>query len=1131
MESRQSLPDQLRCEYQSHPLGIDHPAPRFSWIMRDERRGARQTAFRLLVANSEEALKKDRGNMWDTGKLQSDRSTHVTYAGKALQSSQPYWWKVRVWDQDGAPSAWSRPQCFETAFLDRDEWKASWIGMVWPEEKSTDPAGEWIFPYNRIDRHEFWNRASAYHYFRKTFSAPENIDVANLTLQTDRPIRIWMNGRLILDRFDEIGRAKNIRVYDEFEAKEIPSISIDVTASLEPGDNLIAIQLFKPEQTPLAAFRAALVIKSGNAEKSIITDKSWLAVSGEDKEGGRYTGPGGWHIKNMPENWNLPEFRPPKPVLTISGGGLYAKVQKDAWFPADSSGNIYPMKNRRSPCLRKEFQVKPGMVRARLYATALGFHQIWINGQKAHHEYLSPGKGAWDGFMGRNPNYVKRLLQYQVYDVTELLDDGPNAIGAMLGNGWYNSMNVNMSYRKPALRLELELVYEDGSRERILSDDSWKASPSPVVFDNIHYGEIYDARMRQPGWARAGFDDTIWQNAENIGARYDYWNAQSQEPILISQIMPPVRTVQELQPVSIEKTAPGQYLVDFGQLISGIVRLKIKDAPAGQVLKMHYGYSSNRLNDRFGNSHEDIYICRGEEEEVWEKKFGWGTIRYARVSGYPGDLEKEDIQLLVLHNDFRKTGKFACSNDLVNELWASAVNTFRGNTHYHTYDTERERMNWGPSVLHPFRMANWAYELIGHARYQVLFQDSGEWAVPHAEDIIVAAPWNAWLFYEDLRFVDESFPKMQLLADRRLDRPDWAELWWGGLGNWKSIDQASPEAIFGQTWHYITTRWIGKLALATGREQKGQDYLARLPEIARQFNEKLIQPEVPTIAGDSQASLAMGLYLGIVPDELFPGLAERLVYTVAEADEHLRKKYSRHGDRYLWLGQHEQLRWKKNPAKYEDLREDCLESGGQSLDYHMTVGPFGCPFLFHALERIGRQDVAYRLLTQTSYPSLGYMMRSGNKAIPESYKGSNSHPAYTAFADWLYESIGGLKPDPENPGFKHFFIRPKPVGDLTWAKAEYQSIHGLIKSEWRINNGLFTLNVLVPANTSATIILPAGSPSDIREQGHPLEESEGVTDFSKEAHDVTIKVAAGQYQFSMKWDYPQNQLNRDQSKQ
>ncbi len=1109
---------ELRCEYETRPLSLSHPSPRFFWVMSDERRGARQTAYQILVDDKKSALERDQGDMWNSGKVQGDQAAHVAYAGKALRSKQPYWWKVRIWDRDDLPSQWSKPQCFETAFLHRDEWQASWIGMSWPEEEKASRAGEWIFTHNRIDRREYWNRASAYHYFRKTFTVSDEIEEALFSIQTDKPIRVWLNGRLILDRFDEIALAADRTVYDDLEEKDLETNSVDATAYLVPGENLIALQLFKPEQTPLGAFRAALVIKSGDDARYVLTDKSWLAVSGEDKERGRYTGPGGWHIKNMPGNWMLPDFHPPKPEKKVSGGGLYMQVQKDAWFPADSSGTVYPMKNRRSACLRKDFQAKRGLKRARLYATALGFHEIWINGKRANDEYLAPGKAAWDGFMGRNPEYVKRLLQYQVYDVSSLIQEGSNAVGAILGNGWYNGMNVNMSYRKPALKLELEMVYEDGSRELIVSDESWKSFSSPVVFDNIHFGEVYDARLEQAGWADSGFDDSDWLKAENIGARYDYWNAVSEEPLLIGQVMPPVRAVEVIEPTSIEQTEEGQYLVDFGQLISGIVRLKIKDAPAGQVLKMHYGYSANRLNDRFGNSHEDIYICRGAKEEIWEKKFGWGTIRYAQITGYPGDLEKEDIQLLVLHNDFRKTGKFACSNDLVNELWVSAVNTFRGNTHYHTYDTERERMNWGPSVLHPFRMANWAYELIGHARYQVLFQDSGEWAVPHAEDIIVAAPWNAWLFYEDQRFVDESFPKMQLLVDRRLDRPDWAELWWGGLGNWKSIDQASPEAIFGQTWHYITTRWIGKLALATGREQKGQDYLARLPEIASQFNENLIQPEVPTIAGDSQASLAMGLYLGIVPDDLLPDLADRLVYTVAQADEHLRQKFSRDGDRYLWLGEHEQLRWKKNPAKYEELREDCLESGGESLDYHMTVGPFGCPFLFHALERIGRQDVAYRLLTQTSYPSLGYMMRSGNKAIPESYKGNNSHPAYTAFADWLYESIGGLKPDPENPGFKHFFVQPQPAGDLNWAKAEYRSLHGLIQSEWKIEDGVFTLNVRIPANASATVILPADSPSDIREQGLALEEAEGVANFRKDEQGVAIKVLSGEYLFSMKWD-------------
>ncbi len=1094
-----AAPFNLRCEYQQNPLAIDTAAPRLSWELADTRRGARQTAYRVLVASDRAHLDANRGTAWDTGRVNSDRSIQVEYGGKPLRAGRRYWWKVRVWDMHGGPSPWSEPARWEMGLLSPDDWQAQWIGLPYPEETQnpkTDaaPLGEWIYPYNMIDRFEYWNRQAGYHHFRKEFALEGGeIGRAVFGIQTDKPYAVWLNGEQVADRLGEVEGTRDRKVFDELEHLRPPIATLEIGDRLRAGKNVVAVKLFKPEQTPLAAMRCGLRVETAKGQISILSDRTWLAAAGEDPEHPANMGPVPY--VDIPDNWHTASFENAPPD------------SKKSWRCADSSGYTHPLKNRRSIYLRRGFRLLTGIRRARLYVTALGSHRVWINGRRASNDVLAPGKGSFDHFYiiesaasrYDDPELKRRLLNYQVYDVTRQLRTGANAVGAVLGNGWYNSVGCALSYRKPLLLLELRVTYDDGRTEVVATDETWRAHPSPVLFDSIHFGEVHDARLQQEGWSEPGFRTEDWPTASAISPEYHYHYAHSDAPALVAENVAPIRVTAELEPAQVQKTGEDEYLFRFKQLASGFCRLRVRDARPGTRIKLHYGFHDWAINRRFGNQNEDTYVCRGGPEEVWAKKFGYGLIKYVRVRGYPGKPPPDALTFLVAHTDLPAAGTFECSNDTINAIWRAIRWTLRGNIHSVPVDCDREKICWAEFSLHTdtvpyfFDVSRFAPRLIQFCGGP----GNGVW-VGGWSDGIVGYPYHACLMYGDRRFAGEHYSHMAALMERRI-RPEKAYFWGhGSFGDWHGLNRR-PEhgGMFGAGHHYETVRWLSRLASWLEKEGDAARYRELLPKIREASTVRLFDEENVTYPGNNQRALAIPLASDFVPDEAREAIEHKFIHMVADCDE--------------FLGNNRPI----SPVPYDKLKERCLESGGESLDYHPTVGLYGTPFFFPALERIGRHDVAYRVMSLTSYPSWGHMAREGG-AMAETYSAGYSHTGRTNIGNWVFETLGGIRPDPDAPGFKNVIIKPQPAGDLSWASVTHNSMYGTIASDWRIEDGgEFTLRVDVPPNTTATVHLPHGGEPGVQitEGGIALEQVEGVITVNGSPHETVCNVAAGQYEF------------------
>jgi len=880
------VPVKLRCEYLTNPLGIEDARPRLSWEMRDPRRGARQTAYRVLVASDSDALNDDTGDLWDSGKVECDQSIHVEYAGGALASRQRCWWKVMLWDANGEPSVWGEPAFWEMGLLERSEWVGQWIGLPPRESEDSEPC--------------------AY--------------------------------------------------------------------------------------------------------------------------------------------------------------------------------------------LREGLSVRPGVRRARVYATARGVYELHLNGTRAGDGQLTPG---WTDCNVRIP--------YQVYDVTGLVQEGENVIGAVLGEGWYSGYlvwggNRNVWGKDPNLLAQLEVEYEDGTTETVGSDASWKVATGPIVKSDIYNGETHDARLEMPGWAARGFDDSGWQDAHV----YDDTDAA-----LVVKRCENVRKIEELQPIELSEPKPGVYVFNFGQNMVGWVRLKVS-APQGTQITIRHAEMLNDDGTLYTENLRDAkatdeYICRGEGEEVYEPRFTFHGFQYAELTGC---REKPDISAVtgvVLHSDAPPTGTFECSHEMINKLQSNIQWGQKGNFLEVPTDCPQrnERLGWTGDAQVFIRTAcfnmdvaafftKWVTDLEDAQDEDGAFPDVAPkvtqgkghcaWA-----DAGVICPWTIYLCYGDTRILEANYGAMAKWVEFMektsdgLIRPD------EGYGDWLATDAPSagraptPKELIGTAYFAYCAQIMAKAAALLGKTEDAARYEELAGRVKAAFSREFITP-AGRVVGSTQTGYLLTLAFDLVADELRPRAEELLL-------KELEKR-----------------------------------------DWHLSTGFVGTPFLAPVLTRIGRTDLAYKLLLQETYPSWFYPILQGATTMWERWNsytrdggfgdaGMNSfnHYAYGAIGEWLYATVAGIDVDPEQPGYKHLILRPEPGGDLTFARGELKSVYGLIRSHWRLENGQFTYEVTVPANAHATVRLPIPSAGSVTESGETLSEVEGVSDVRAQDGRTVFNLAAGSYAFVTPW--------------
>ena len=813
----------------------------------------------------------------------------------------------------------------------------------------------------------------------------------------------------------------------------------DVTANLKVGKNVLAIEASNDMPSP-AGLIGKLVIDFQQGEPLVSRiDASWKAFAKET--------PG----------WNAPNFDDSKwaPAVEI------AKMGDKPWGKIKVAGHNTPL---ACPLFRKEFQVQGEVRRATIYGSALGNYRLHINGQPVGNDFFTPD---WT-------DYRKRVY-YNTYDVTKLVrSNGLNAIGGVLAGGWYADP-IGWERRrfhygdKPRLFAQLEIELADGTIQTIASDGSWKTTFGPYIEGEFLAGETYDATQEIAGWSMPGLNDQVWHAVavtEAITAKF--------------QAFPGV-TVQEtgvLKPVQISEPRPGVYVFDMGQNFAGFARLKAR-GPAGTKIVLRFAemlnpdgtiYTTNLRSARA----TDTYVLKGGDEETWQPQFTFHGFRYVQVTGYPGKPGLDAVTGIAINSNIPLTGSFECSSPMVNRLYQNIVWTQRAN--YISVPTDcpqrDERLGWTGDAETFVRAATYNADVAAFFTKWLVDLDDAQGPTGDFPDVAprIVAPGGgtaAWAdagvicptticwVYNDERVLARHYPAMCKWIEycrnhsKNLLRPN------EGYGDWLSIRADTPKDVLATAYFANSTDWTAGAAGLLGKTDDYYKYRDLYQQIKAAFNKAYVADD-GRIKGNTQTCYVLPLAFFLLP-----------------------------ADKYA--------------AAIRYLTDDIKSRGN-----HLSTGFVGTSVLMPTLSAIGQNDLAYKLLLNDTFPSWGYSIKHGATSIWERWDGwtaekgfqdpgmnSFAHYAFGAVGQWLFQTVAGI--DADGPGFQRLRIYPQPAPGLTWVKAGYRSLHGQIATQWKIDGGKMTLDVTIPANTTAsTLILPAGKAADVAESGRPLGEVEGI---------------------------------------
>jgi len=899
----------LRCEYLDNPLGIDVRAPRLSWQLDSGERGQRQTAYRILAASSPALLQRGRGDLWDSGKVETDQSLHVPYGGKPPAARQPCFWKVQVWDKDGRESGWSPVATWEMGLPDAADWgDATWIRLA-----------------------------------KDTRDSP----LTKRSLQThSMPAPTW--------------------------------------------------------------------------------------------------------VESIP-----------------------------------------------SPLLRREFTLRPGIVRARIYLSGVGYSELYVNGRRIGDAVLDPGQTTYD---------VRTL--YVTRDITKALKSGANAVGVMLGNGFFGQNlalgGAGLAVGRPALIVKIAVDYADGTTGFITTDESWKANTGPVLFDNVYGGETYDARLELKSWSEPGFDDSGWQAA----GKAPLFTAKLQ-----TQMIPPIRPIRTLKPLKVFPGEGGKWIFDLGQNIAGWARIKI-DAKSGTQLTLKFAEAlmpDGRSLDHAttgvihtGFEQTDIYVCKGGGVETWQPRFTYHGFRYVEVDGLPSKPADDFLEGVLVRSDVASRGSFRCSDELLDRIYRASLWTIEDNLHSTAEDCPtREKCAWlgdahvmaETSILN-FDMAQFWTKFVddiettlgrGGATYwgqkatpgipaniavgrRLCQEGRPDWSAAY-----VLLPWYLYTYYGDTEVFTRHYDHLKRWIEYVRDLRENGIVG-RSFGDWcppgSNSKMECPPELTATAIYCGTLRIMENFAGQLGKADDAKMFAQLADETKSAFNRKFFDEK--TRGYGSQTADAVALRFDLVPVGQRSGVAESLAGEVM----------TRHGG-------------------------------------HAFAGIHGGRPLYTQLCDNGYDAAAFGALKKTDWPGYGYMLGQGFTTWPEvplevkpgerAAPHSQNHPMHSGFAAWFHESVGGIRP--AAPGFKRIELDPHGYTEIAWAEAEHDSPYGPIKSHWRNEGGAFTWTITVPANTTATAHVPADAPEHVLEGGRPAGMSPGVKFLNFENGRAIYVLESGSYVF------------------
>lgn len=786
--------------------------------------------------------------------------------------------------------------------------------------------------------------------------------------------------------------------------------------------------------------------------------------------------------------------------------GLLAREEwVGSWIGSAQVGS--PQTSLPCPYLRRAFLLDAPARAARLYITALGLFEASLNGRRIGEDAFTPG---WTDYRHR--------LQYLVYDVTDLLTEGENALGVILADGWYCG-HIEFRGRqrwgdRPKLLAQLMIEQADGSLLTIATDDTWKTSTGPLLMSDILRGESYDARREIPGWDMPGFEDRAWLPVETF---------PDPGVPLVALCGPTVRKQEEIAPIADPKPvahfAGPRWIYDLGQNMVGRVRLK-GVGPAGMTVTLRHGETLNPDGSLYTEnlrtaSATDYYTFKGcddpavefRAEETYEPRFTFHGFRFVELSGYYGTPPRDAVTGIVLHSDTPPTGSFECSDPLINQLqhnieWGQKSNFFEVPTDCPQRD---ERLGWTGDAQVFIRTAcfnrevagfftKWLNDLADAQAENGAFPPVAPKTIPGADDggpawadAGIICPWTIYLCYGDQRILEAHYPRMARYVEHLKNtsrdgiriHPDSGD--WGGFGDWLSINAETPTDLIGTAFFAHSVHLMARIARILGKEADAVQYDALHQQIKAAFCRRFVTAD-GLVTGQTQTAYVLALHFDLLSESLRPAAARELARNIRQRGMHL------------------------------------------------STGFVGTPYLAHVLTRAGYLDVAYTLLHQKTWPSWLYSVTKGATTTWERWDGwteekgfqdpgmnSFNHYAYGAIGEWLYATVAGIDLSPQQPGYKRILLRPRPGGEIRSASASLESLYGRIESRWSLEAERFEWSVCVPPNAVALAAFPTPPDAVIVESGKPLAEAEGVSAIRQEEETLLCELASGRYAFTAKW--------------
>lgn len=911
-------PVRLRCEYRADPLGIDVPKPGLSWIIppSPECRGQVQTAYQILVASSDQNLAEDEGDMWDSGKVETDRSANVPYEGIALASGRKCFWKVRCWNGGDVVGAYSAPAVFEMGLLDPSEWQGKWIS---------------------------------------------------------------------------------------------------------------------------------------------------------------------------------------------ADGGI------------------------SSPLLRMAIHIDRPVARGRVYICGLGYYELIINGKKVGDNLLDP---ATTYYHNDQPFKLHSRVLYVTHDVTELIRRGENAVGVMLGNGWYSAepdVPPSPSHRQPygdvpVLLAQVNLEFNNGDRASFFTDENWKWSGGPILYNDYSNGEVYDARLEQPGWDGPGFEDSHWRQAKAV---------EGPDGELKAQTVPPIKVMDTIKPVRIVHVDADRCIFDFGRHFSGWTRIRVS-GPMGTKITLKHGaeVTKDGYLDARSNLYNlycthiarqtDSYILGGEGEEAWEPRFTLHGFRYVELIGLPGTPTLETVRGRHVRSSVEVAGNFECSNELVQKIHDIVCRTFSSSMQGFPQDAadRSERVGWlGDPIPEDFMYnfdtaafwSKWAMDLRDSQKPNgdlpvicpLHWRTTGDFYsnMPVWKSTYPIIVWYVYLFYDDESILAEHYRGMERLADYFASMAT-DHIITAGLGDHmepqadgtsSSSPKRTPSALTSTAYYYYDVLVLSWSAEILKKRNAAQKYRELADEIRNAFNTRFLDRETGNYATGSQSSNAMALLFDLVPEDVEKAVVQNLITDIETA-----------------------------------------------RDGHLFTGMLGTNALVQVLPRHGAAELMYRIATQKTFPGWGYMVESGATALWESWDGdpetqlSRNMKLFGSIGKFFYREIAGITS--AAPGFRRILIRPRAFGDLDFARASLETVRGHVSVEWRLLDGGLSLNVTIPVNATAEVWLPkrgqggatvteggetvwAGGELTIHggvlttQGGNQTGKPTGISKGTEDVENVVLEVGSGTYDF------------------